>query len=170
MRSRSDRVVLALAIVAVAVTWLVTAADHVLGGDNAEFAMITADGGAAHPPGYPLAASSFTRRGGSPLRRAKAPARADAVIAIVALVVLARACLAWNASPASTAIACVAWALAPTTWHLATSAEVFALNALFASLVLWLAAPRAPLTPFPRAIALAVVAGLALANHYMYSS
>jgi hypothetical protein len=58
------------------------------------------------------------------------------------------------------------WALAPTPWLLATQAEVFAANTLFAALILWLAAPAPPLPPGRRAVALAGVAGLALANQY----
>src|SRR5438552_1309526 len=43
-----------VAFVVTAALYTTTATRYVLGGDNAEFVALAADGGVAHPPGYPL--------------------------------------------------------------------------------------------------------------------
>jgi hypothetical protein len=154
-------------LAAISLLWLATASREVLGGDNGEFATLAVTGGAAHPPGYPLVAMYLHAMrwlpGVSPAHRA---AVANVLVAIAALAVLARACRAWGASRTSTSLACIAWALAPITWAMATEAEVFAANALFAAVLLQLTAPGAEGKDARRAVTLAFVAGLALTNNY----
>jgi hypothetical protein len=101
--------------------------------------------------------------GASPAHTA---ALANVLVAICALAVLLRACEAWGASRASSALVCLVWALAPTTWALATSAEVFAMNALFAAGILLMGAPEPPGRPEVRGPVLGLLAGLGLANQY----
>ena len=162
-----DRGPLAALLFTISAIWIATASRHALGGDNGELATLAVTGGAAHPPGYPLVALYLHAMRWLPATSpAHASSLANAIVAVGALCVLARACIAWGASRASTGIACLAWGLGSITWALATQAEVFAANALFAASILWLASPEAPLAPRGRSIALALVAGLALANHY----
>jgi hypothetical protein len=161
------RALLGAAVAIPSVAYLATAARDVLGGDNGELATIAVTGGAAHPPGYPIVAAYLHAMqwlpGASP---AQSAALANALVGCAAASMLVRACLAWGASTAATAVVVVVAALAPTTWALASQAEVFTLGSFFAASILWLGAPAAPLRPPERVVALAFVAGLALANHY----
>ena len=144
-----------------------TAARHALGGDVGEFATVAVTGGAAHPPGYPLYALYVHAMRWLPASSpAHAAALGNALIACATIGALLAACRAWGASALAGCLAVAAWALAPITWAEATHAEVFAMNAMFASVILWLAAPQPPLPPGRTAILLALVAGLALTNHH----
>jgi hypothetical protein len=130
-------------------------------------ATIAVTGGTAHPAGFPLVAMTLHALRWIPgVAPAHSAALGNVLLAIAAFAVLVQACRAWGASPASSAIACVAWALAPTTWALATEAESFAMHALLTACIAWLAAPELRLAATRRAVALAFVAGLALANNY----
>jgi hypothetical protein len=88
-----------------------------------------------------------------------------AVIGALSVAALYRACRAWGGSQSAAWVAAAAYAVSPVAWRLATEAEVFALNALFASLLLWATAPRFALAPPRRVVVLAGLAGLALSNH-----
>lgn len=151
----------------VAVAYAATASRWVLGEDNAEFVTLFADGGVAHPSGYPVY-TLYLRAAHGLLFSLPAPlgaSLATAAISLLAVAALYRACLAFGASRDGARFASGLFAVAPLTWSLSTRAEVFAPNALFAALLLWLCAPDAPLAPARRAGALGLVAGLALGNH-----
>lgn len=161
------RALLGATVVVPTVAYLATASQRVLGGDDGELATLAVTGGAAHPPGYPLfTAYVHAMRWLPSTTPAHAASLANALLGCAAAALLVRACLAWGAGPAATAITVTVWALSPTTWSLASQAEVFTLNALFAAAILWLASPDPPLSPSRRVAALALVGGLALANHY----
>lgn len=137
-----------------------------LGGDVGEFATLAVTGGAGHPPGYPLYAMYVHAMRWLPGSPAHAAALANVVLACATIVALLAACRAWGASALASCVTVAAWALAPVTWAQATHAEVFAMNALFGAVILWLAAPKPPLPPARTAILLALVAGLGLSNHH----
>src|SRR5882724_9666524 len=139
---------------------------HVVDGDNAEFSTLSVTGGIAHPSGYPLYllwlhATSWLP-GSSPAHTA---ALATAILGGAAVAMLHAACRAWGARPLAATTACAIFAGAPVVMRVASEAEVFILNALLVSAVLWLAARGGPLRGERRAAALGLVAGLALANH-----
>jgi hypothetical protein len=160
-------------------TYFATSSAHLAGGDNAEFVTIFASGGVAHPSGYPLYCILLRLFAWMPGGPVLGSSRATAVLGALAVVVLYRACLAWGASGTASLVAAASYALSPVAWRLATEAEVFALNALFGSLLLWAAAPgivMAPAvatspgvatSPAVRVVVLAGLAGLALSNHLM---
>jgi hypothetical protein len=144
--------------------WLAPA--HVVDGDNAEFSLLGATGGAAHPSGYPLYVLYLRAMrwlpGSSPAHTA---ALATAVLAALSIVVLHAAARAWGARPVAASLACAIFAGAPVILGMYTEAEVFALNGLVVGGVLCLAAKGGPLTGYARAGALGLVAGLGLSNH-----
>ena len=153
-----------LAVVAlVAYAWL--APDHIVDGDNAEFATLATTGGTAHPTGYPLYLLWLRALSWLPGSPAHAAAVATAVLGAGTVLVLHAACRAWGAKPVGATLATALFAAAPIFIRIATTAEVFALNCLIVAAVLWLAAANGPLRGHRRAIALAVVAGLGMSNH-----
>ena len=157
--------------------YFATSSRHLAGGDNAEFVTIFAAGGVAHPSGYPLYCILLRLFAWMPGGPVLGSSRATAVLGALAVVVLYRACLAWGASGTASLVAAASYALSPVAWRLATEAEVFALNALFGSLLLWAAAPRVVMasavatspgvatSPAVRVVVLAGLAGLALSHH-----
>lgn len=92
-------------------------------------------------------------------------ALATALLGAAAVVVLYAACRAWGARPLASWLAAAMFASAPVVLRLHTQAEVFALNNLVCALVLWLSATNGPLRGTRRVTALALVAGLGMANH-----
>jgi hypothetical protein len=154
-----------LVTVAVLAVYVWLAPAHIVDGDNAEFATLGAIGGVAHPSGYPLYVLYLRAWSLLPLEPAHAAAIGTAVIGATTIAVLHAACRTWGARPLAATIAVAIYAAAPVVLRLSTQAEVFALNALVAALVLWLAAERGPVRGAARAGALGLVAGLGLANH-----
>lgn len=144
--------------------WLAPA--HIVDGDNAEFATLGAIGGTAHPSGYPLYLLWLRAMqwlpGSSPAHTA---ALATTLIAALGALTLHAACRAWGARPLAATIAVALFLAAPVVLRISTEAEVFALNNLIVATVLWLAATKGPLRGTRRTAALALVAGLGLANH-----
>src|SRR5690349_19753397 len=81
----------------VGIVYFVTAARHVLGGDNGEFATLFARGGVAHPPGFPLYVLWLRALHGIPASSpAHGAASATAILGVATVVVLQRACRAWG--------------------------------------------------------------------------
>ncbi len=163
-----DRAFPALLVTASLVAYLALACPYVLGGDNAEFLSLAARGGVAHPPGYPL--YTLLLRATSGWLAASVvlgAARATAVLAALAAGALYVACRSFRATPGASLLASALYASSPLAWLYATQAEVFALGALLAAGVLWLAGPDCPLRGERRLAALALVAGLGLSHHHM---
>lgn len=77
-----------------------------------------------------------------------------------------RASRAWGARPLASSLAAAMFAASPLAWRLASEPEVFMLNVVLALGVVSLAAPTAWRDEGRRAIALAFVAGLGIANHH----
>lgn len=155
-------------VVVTAVGYGLTASPYIVGGDNPEFVTLFAKGGVAHPSGYPLYVlwlqlAHALWPGSSPA--AYGASVATAVLGVVCVGVLNRACLAWGATVGASAFAALFYAFAPMPWRLFTSAEVFALNALLAALILWCSAPNPPVATARQAPLLGLLAGLALSNH-----
>jgi hypothetical protein len=156
----------ALVALAALIAYCALASPHIVEGENAELAAVGAIGGRAHPPGYPLYVLWLRAWSWLPGTPAHATAFATAILGALALLVLHAACRAWGARPLAAAIAVVIVGAAPLFVRYHSQAEVFALNHLIAALVLWLAAAHGPLRGERRAIALGLVAGLGLANHF----
>jgi len=152
---------------AIGYTW--TAPRWILGGDNGEFATLYATGGIAHPSGYPATVLWLRLWHWLPVATpAHGAALATVVLGALGVVALQRACLAWGASSGATAFASAVYAFSPLVWKMACHAEVMAMNAFFAAVILALSAPTRP-WPWPRGgaltFALGLVAGLGLSNH-----
>jgi hypothetical protein len=138
----------------------------IVDGDGAEMATLGTVGGVAHPTGYPayllwLRALAWLP-GATP---AHTTAIATAVIGALQLLVLHAACRAWGARSAAASFAVALYAAGPLAMRYGSQAEVFAFNQLIASAVLYLAAREARPRGVWRVVALAVVAGLGLADH-----
>lgn len=156
--------------VAAAVTYFANAARTLVGGDSPEFAALAAAGGVAHPPGYPLYVlwlrATAWLPAFSPAHRASL---ATAVLGVAAVVALQRACRAWGASAATTALASAIFAFSPLTFRLSTQPEVFVLNVLVAMAIVTLSAPHRPAPERDPATTvgwLGLLAGLGIANHH----
>ncbi len=147
-----------------------TAAHHVLGGDNGEFLVVAEKGGVAHPSGYPLYVL-YLRLVSSwwPFPPPHAAALATGVLGAVATGGLYVAARRWGASRFGALLGAVLLGLSPRAWIASTHAEVFALNALFASVLLVITAPAGTATgmkhPTRHVAGLCLVSGFALANH-----
>jgi hypothetical protein len=142
------------------------ASPHIVDPDNAEFSMLGAIGGRAHPSGYPLYVLWLRLWSALPgATPAHTAALATAVLGALTVAALHAACRAWGARPVAATISVAMFAAAPVVVRYACEAEVFALNDLVAALVLWLAAGAGPLRGRWRGAALGLVAGLGLANH-----
>ncbi len=150
-----------------------TAAPGLLPGDAGEFQMAAWLGGLAHPTGYPL----YLLLGwlwthllpiGDPAYRLNLFSAFWAAATVGLLVLLLRRVgrrLDGRATPWPLAIAAalaITFAVTPTFWSQATRAEVYALNAFFVTLILWLC-----LSPSgrPRGAWCALVFGLSLTHH-----
>ncbi len=152
--------------VVLTILYLLTAARHVLTGDNAEFVTVGFDGGVAHPSGYPLLVLWIRLFRWLPASTpAHAAAMATALTGGLALVTLTRAVRAWGASEVGAGLAAAMFGASSLAARLSTAAEVFVLNAALVGAIVWVAAPRGPLAGVRRASALALLAGLALSNH-----
>ncbi len=162
---RRDRLTAAALFAGALAIYLATSSAHLVGGDNAEFVTIFARGGVAHPPGFPLYCILLRLCAWMPGGPALGSSRVTAVIGAGTIGALYRACRAWGGSSTASIAATSFYALSPLAWRLSTQAEVFALNALFAALLLYFAAPSVALTPARRVLILAALAGLALSNH-----
>jgi hypothetical protein len=138
----------------------------VLGGDCGELATLFATGGIAHPPGYPTMVLWLRLFHWLPVSTpAYGSALATAILAMLAVLALQRACLAWGASAGTAAFVSAIYAFSPLTWELATAPEVFAMSSLFAGIILSIAGPKRAVGGAASAVLLGAVAGVALGDH-----
>lgn len=144
--------------------WL--APPFIVDGDNAEFSTLSAEGGMAHPPGYPAYVMYLRALSWLPGSAAHSAALATALLGVAAAMVLWAACRAWGARPMAASIAVAVFAAGPIVMRLHTAAEVFAMNHLVVALVLWLAATNGPLRGARRAFVLGLVGGIGMANQH----
>lgn len=150
----------------VLVVYLWLAPSHIVAADNAEFATLGALGGRAHPSGYPLYVLFLRATSWLPVdSAAHRAALATSVLAAIQVAVLHAACRAWGARASAAAFTVSVFAAAPIVLRVHTEADVFALNSLIASMILYLAAPPGPLMGIRRTSALGLIAGLGLANN-----
>ncbi len=138
----------------------------ILGGDTGELAALFAGGGIAHPPGYPTMVLWFRLFRWLPVATpALGAALATAILAMLAVLALQRACVAWGASLGVAALVSAIYAFSPLAWELGSAPEVFAMNSLFAGIVLALAGPKRAVGGTVAAVTLGAVAGVALGDH-----
>ncbi len=154
-----------LAILVLAL-YVAIAPTHVVDIDNAEFSALGKIGGIAHPSGYPAYVLWLRLMSWLPgTTPAHTAALATALLAALQIVVLHAACRAWGIRPLAATIAVGIYAAAPLVMRYSSEAEVFALNGLAVATVLWLAAVAGPLRGAWRIGALALVAGIGMANN-----
>lgn len=147
--------------------YLATASPFFLGSDSGLFAVIFADGGYAHPPGYPLYSLYLRAMSWLPAQSAAHGASlATALIGAGAVAVLYDAARRWGLSRLASLFGALCFGLASHVWVYHTQPEVFALNHLLAAGIFWFAAPRSPATGLGRVAALGFLAGLGLAHHH----
>jgi transmembrane protein TMEM260 (protein O-mannosyltransferase) len=148
------------------ITYCGLASPFIVDGDNAELATLGAVGGRSHPPGYPLYVLWLRAWSWLPATTpAHRAAFATALLGSAALLVIHAACRAWGVRPLAASIATALYGAAPIVVRYHSEAEVFALNHLVASFVLWFAAKNGPVREKWRAGTLGLVAGLGLSNH-----
>jgi hypothetical protein len=159
--------------------YAVLAPPWIVEGDNAELAGLSVLGGAAHPTGYPLYVLWLRAWSWLPAHSAAhAAALATALLTAIEVMLVDAAARAWGARPAAATLVAALVAASPVVMRVQSQAEVFALNGAIVAAVLWLAANAGelaarggelagggPLRGERRVIALALVAGLGLANH-----
>ena len=156
-----------LALAVLALVYFASAGRFVLGGDNGEFASIFALGGVPHPSGYPAYSLYLRAMSWVPgVSAAHGAALATCFIGVGAVAVIRGACQAWGASPLSSTLTALVIGLSPLMWTMSTHAEVFALHALLAASVLYVAGPGCRLTLGRRAFLLGLLAGLGLSNNH----
>lgn len=103
-----------LLALAALIAYLAFASPHIVDGDNAEFSMLGAIGGRAHPSGYPLYVLWLRLWSWLPgTTAAHTAGLATAILGALAVGVLHAACRAWGARPAAATIE-VNVAFAPT--------------------------------------------------------
>jgi len=162
----APKALLPIAVALVGAAYLATAARAVLGGDNGEFATLFAEGGVAHPSGYPLYTLWLRAWSWLPAATpAHGAALATALTGALAAGALVLAARAWGASRWGALFALASWSFASLPWRLATHAEVFALNAALALAIAWAAGPLGPARGARRVALLGLLAGCALADH-----
>jgi len=116
----------ALAI-AVLALYVAVAPDHIVDGDNAEFASLSTTGGAAHPSGYPAFVLFLRAMRWLPVASGAHQANvATAIVGAAAVLVLHAAARAWGARPIAASLACAVFASGPVVLRVHTEAEVFA--------------------------------------------
>lgn len=147
--------------------YLSTVTTSILGHDAAEFATIYADGGYAHPPGYPLYSLYLHGMSWLPLESpATGASVATCLLGVAAVVVLHNALRSWGAGRFGALFGAIVFGLSTNVWLYHTQPEVFALNHLVAAGILWFAGPKPPTPGRKRVLVLGVLAGLGLANHH----
>lgn len=148
-----------------AITYLGGACPYLLGGDSGEFDVLYAQGGVAHPPGYPLYVLCLRALSWLPASTpAQGAARATALLACLTVLALYLACRSYRASPAAATFAAATYAFASETLLLGTQAEVFTLTSLLAALLVASSGPDFPVRGARRMAAIALLGGLGFSH------
>ena len=130
-----------LALVAL-VVYIALAPAHIVGGDNSEFAALSALGGRAHPSGYPLYVLWLQATSWLPgASVAHTSAIATCILGAAAVLAVHAACRAWGARPLAATLASALYAASPVVLIIHTEAEVFALSAVIVATIVRIAAP-----------------------------
>jgi hypothetical protein len=145
-------------------------APTVVGGDSGELTSAALTGGVPHPPGYPIFALLARVFALLPLGPSIAW-RVNLLSAVAMAATGAFLCATvrrWTGRLTAGFVAVALFGTNPVVWHLACTAEVFALNALFVALALYLWV-RIEASPKRREVlALAFISGLAMGNHHTF--
>ena len=162
----THRLPAALLFAAFFVLYGLLAAPYFIGGDHVLFTFVGIDGGYAQAPGYPLF-SLLCRLFVAvlPVAPIHATSLGTALIGALAVSVFFKGLSAWGIETRSAVIAAAVFGLMPHVVFMHTQAEVFALNHLFAGLILWACAPN-PSTSVWKTGGLGLLAGLALSHHH----
>jgi hypothetical protein len=149
------------------VAYLLTMYPDLAGGDSGELIAAAASGGIVHPPGYPL--YTILGRLFAHLPWGTVAWRFNLLSGLcdaAAAVFLFLAVLRWSRSRWAALIASTAFAFSPGVWQYAVCAEVFALNNLFVTLLLWVALLYRDTRDRKYACIGALAFGLGLSNHH----
>ncbi len=164
-----EYVPLVFVVVVTALVYALSASPDIHGGDSAEFALIFAHGGVAHPSGYPLYTLLLRLMSWLPVSSpALGAALTTAAIGTAAVGMLGAAMVRWGIRPWVAACAASVFGFSHLFWELSTHAEVFALHAFLGSAILVAVAPGGPswLRGSRRALLLGLLAGAGLANNH----
>lgn len=150
----------------VAVAYFATTARVLTHADSPEFVTLLAEGGFAHPPGYPTVVLFYRAFSWIPLDPRLVGGYATALVGLGAVALVYFGCRAWGAGrlPATGAMLLVG--LNTQVWLVHTHPEVFAFNNAFAAAIVLLSAPGAPLRGAPRVAMLGLLAGLGIGAHH----
>ncbi|HSD83941.1 MAG TPA: DUF2723 domain-containing protein, partial [Anaerolineae bacterium] len=119
--------------------YLITLGDHVGQADTFEFQVVAPQLGIAHPTGYPLFVGVSKLFSLLPINSmAWRVNLSSAILGAIAVWLIYRTIVALTSDRLAAALAGLALAAAPVLWSQAVVAEVYALNALFVSAILFL--------------------------------
>ncbi|MCA9562577.1 MAG: DUF2723 domain-containing protein [Myxococcales bacterium] len=171
----------AVAIALGALYWS-TASRTIQAGDSGEFIAVAANGGVAHPPGYPLYSliaqsvywfvrpfmdlRAFGTLESATLTPALVLSLLSGVFALFAVVLLHSTLIRWHFSRETALLASMVFAVSPVFWKYAGTAEVFSLATLLVVSVFWTAARDARFKGSRRSLILGLIAGLGLCTHH----
>lgn len=148
--------------------YLATLATDYIGGDHGIFALIAAEGGYGHAPGYPLYSLILYGLGSLNIADLNWFTVSSAITAVIASFAVATwwfAARLWGASRAGAMSAALLFAFAPHVWFVHTQAEVFALNHLLVGAIVAICSPR--VDPKLSSVAgLGLLFGLAACHHH----
>lgn len=167
--SGMDHALAALLGVAVLAVYILTLCPTVPGGDSGELIAVANGLGVAHPPGYPLYTLlgklfTFVPHGSIAWRVNLLSAVCDAGATVLLFAAVRR----WSGDRWAALFAAGLFAFSPLVWGYAIVAEVFPLNNLFVTALLYLA-QRYSTDREPRvALVGAFLSGLGLANHHTF--
>ncbi|MCS6901931.1 MAG: DUF2723 domain-containing protein [Myxococcales bacterium] len=156
---------LVVVMLAATVGYMASLARYILGHDHGEYVMTGTEGGAPHPPGYPLYVLWLRLWSWIPLDAVLRSSLASAVLGLAAILLLYRAARSFRISPPASALAVALFAFSPRVWQIHTHAENLSLNSLIAAGILWVVA--APLAPALRLGLLGLLAGWGASNHHL---
>lgn len=147
--------------------YLLTTVSGYVGGDHGIFALVAAEHGYGHAPGYPLYSiilSAFSWLPGE--NWFEISSRITAGLGALAAGTTFLATRAWGASRPAAYVAAWFFAFAPHVWHIHTQAEVFALNHLIVAGILCISGPDGPRPTARWTALLGLLFGFGASHHH----
>ncbi len=149
------------------VFYLLTTAGGYVGGDHGIFAIVTAEHGYGHAPGYPLFSILLSALSWIPGENwFEVSSRITALIAALSVGASYLAGRAWGAHRYGAAVGAFFFGFAPHVWYIHTQAEVFALNHLIVASILAACGPGIDREHIGWAGVLGLLFGLGASHHH----
>lgn len=147
--------------------YVYTLAPSIIGGDTGELVAVVCATGVAHPPGYPLFSMlaklfSFIPLSSIAWRVNLLSAVSDSLAAVVILITVRR----WTRNQCAGLVAAGLFAFSPVIWANAVVAEVFALNNLLLTIMLYLGLRFSEDRSAKFAYLTSLVFGIGMSNHH----